>query len=343
MSKKPFKILIVSILLAFVMAFSWGCGLDLIPSTLPSNPSDSTQEVPSESPPTTVYCDVTVHFNNGEDNGSITVEKGKTFSAPNDPIKENYLFLGWYTSSKLQTKYDFSKPVNCDVDIYAGYEIDGKAITNAISTSKIKSVVKIYNYNYDKNLWGEKHGTTSQGSGFCFAIENNNYYFLTNCHVAFVNTSYTYHELIVEDYKGNQYQASIYNSAISASYDLACLVVSATETEFETLELCDSNPVAKDDLIVVGAPEGQTNCITFGEALSYKTINLAESEKEMSNVTFEVLETDAYANHGSSGCPVFDANLKICGVVFAGTEGTNKAYAVPVEKIKEFLTTYVYA
>ncbi len=345
MKNKSFKNLIVAILLAFVMVFSWGCEQfpqsQLPPETPPEIGSETSSETLENEELPTKYYGVSVHYNNGQENGLISVEKGKTFSAPSDPVKENYLFLGWYSSPALTNKYDFSKPVSKNLDIYAGYEIDGKTVTNAISTDKIKSVVKIYNKSYNKRFGVETGSSTSQGSGFCFAVNNGTYYFLTNCHVAKKESGFSYQTLVVEDYKGNQYQASLYNSAISADYDLACISITVEETDIKVLDLAQTNLEVGDDLIVTGAPQGQTNCITFGNAEQYTTISLS-TEKELSNITFPVIETRAYANHGSSGGPVLNSKLEVCGLLFAGNASSDKAYIIPIEKVHEFLTTFVY-
>ena len=62
----------------------------------------------------------------------------------------------------------------------------------------------------------------------------------------------------------------------------------------------------------------------------------------MSNVRFDVMTHTAYINHGSSGGPLLNSELKVVGVNFAGSETAEKGCAVPAEKVAEFLSAYVY-
>ena len=52
---------------------------------------------------------------------SKKVEAGKTVSKPNDPVKDYYNFKGWYTDKECTKAYDFSKKVNGDLILYAGW------------------------------------------------------------------------------------------------------------------------------------------------------------------------------------------------------------------------------
>ena len=51
-----------------------------------------------------------------------TVSKGETVEKPEDPVKNGFVFTGWYKDTELKEKYDFSAPVQEDVKIYAGWE-----------------------------------------------------------------------------------------------------------------------------------------------------------------------------------------------------------------------------
>ena len=50
---------------------------------------------------------VTFNSNGGSEVTSVEVEKGKTLTKPSDPIREGYVFDGWYTDSQLTLAYDF--------------------------------------------------------------------------------------------------------------------------------------------------------------------------------------------------------------------------------------------
>ena len=287
---------------------------------------------------------VNLCYNNGKTDGLIAVNAGETVKTPADPKKENYIFVGWYSDAALTKKYDFSKPVTQEITLYAGYELDGVALTNTISTETLKGVVTIYNKNYNTL----DSGLTAQGSGFCFHVQENVYYILTNCHVARKQDGYLFQEFTVEDYRGHRYTAELYSNyekrgdAISADYDLACLYFQADECLIEALEMTDSNLAVGENVISLGAPKNQSNSITYGKLLDYTPLTLSDGLVEASNVKFEVMATTACSNNGSSGGPMLSDKLAVVGVLYAGNTSTSRSYAVPIEKVKEFLNAYVY-
>ena len=59
----------------------------------------------------------------------IEVEKGKTLSRPEDPIKDGVLFIDWYLSSTYEgDPYDFNSPVNSDLTLYARWSDEEYAV-----------------------------------------------------------------------------------------------------------------------------------------------------------------------------------------------------------------------
>ena len=295
---------------------------------------------------TSAVCKVSVVYNNGASDGEISVKKGQTFPAPQDPAKTHYLFTGWYNSASLTEKYDFSEPVKENLTIYAGYSLDAVSLTNTITTETIKGVVKVYNKCYNSFMGHETSSSTSQGSGFCFRIEDGKYYILTNCHVAKEIAGYSYQKYTIEDYQGNEFTGYLYKNpdktvdAIAAEYDLACLYFTSSSTNVTTLPLAEANPLINDDVILLGAPKNQSNAITYGVVSAYTTIKVDATPDE-SNVTFDVIESSAYSNNGSSGGATLNANLQIVGVSYAVNDGRTKSYAIPIIKVREFLAQYV--
>lgn len=267
---------------------------------------------------------------------------------PVEPSKMNYIFNGWYKDPYFNYKYDFSKEVTESFKLYANYKINAVALTNQISTDLIKGVVKVYNKSVDTFLGLPISSSTSQGSGFCFHIQDGYYYILTNCHVAIIEDSYTYQNFTVVDYQGNEYKAYLYKnpnkkvSAIAAEYDLACLYFKPSSTNVKKLEFGSYNPSQLDDVIAIGAPKGQSNAITYGNVRSYKQITLTDTPKRESNVTFDIICHSAYTNNGSSGGPLLNSNLEVIGVNYAGSTSGSQEYAIPLKKVKEFLKDYVY-
>lgn len=319
----------------------------------PSNPSssggtynpsqDPGDEYPDTPRPANTHI-VKLVYNNGNKNKILYVENNKTFSTPDDPVRENYDFIAWYADRNLTKRYDFAQVVKSDTNLYAGYKLDAAKVTNEIGATYMKSVVKIYNESFNRSFFGSG-SSTSQGSGFCFHSQNGHYFILTNCHVARKKDGYSYQDITVEDYKGNIYTGYIFEGqgklgpAIDPAYDLACVYFKSNNTEVTPLPIA-ANPYLGEDVISVSAPEGQSNRIAFGSVSAYKKIDLSDSSPADSNVKFDVIEHSAFINRGSSGSALINPNGQVVGVNYAG--GEREFYAVPASRVIEFLNTYVY-
>ena len=64
---------------------------------------------------------VTFNSNGGTAVASVQTEQGLTLSQPSDPTREGFVFDGWYTSTALTTKYNFSTPVTSNLTLVAGW------------------------------------------------------------------------------------------------------------------------------------------------------------------------------------------------------------------------------
>ncbi|GHH98026.1 S8 family serine peptidase [Neobacillus kokaensis] len=67
------------------------------------------------------------------------VIKGSKTKAPAAPKKSGYTFIGWYKDAKFKTKFDFTKPITADANVYARYA------KNLAKPSKVKAVSTDYN------------------------------------------------------------------------------------------------------------------------------------------------------------------------------------------------------
>ena len=294
-----------------------------------------------------------VTFVNGSDRSNVIyVNDGDRVTMPSDPVKNNYVFIGWFSDYSCTRRYDFSKSVHSDLTLYAKFELDASKITNEISQNTMKSIVKIECQYYKEMLWGlikyDKSGWYS-GSGFCFSENDGYYYILTNCHVIKGPTGYDKMEIKVTDYKDNEYTAYLYNNpntkkdAISPEYDLACIYFKSNDTEVQPLKVLSTDPKVGDDVIAIGYPGRQNNTIAFGKVAQYCKVTLSDTPKYESNVTFDVIQHSAYTKGGSSGGPILNSNLQVIGVHYAGsTTYEDIHYAIPANKVTEFLNEYVY-
>ena len=67
---------------------------------------------------------VNVKFDtNGADEiKDITAAKNKTITKPADPVRDGFVFAGWYTDKKLTKEFDFSEKVTANITLYAKWE-----------------------------------------------------------------------------------------------------------------------------------------------------------------------------------------------------------------------------
>ena len=189
-------------------------------------------------------------------------------------------------------------------------------------------------------------GEVAQGSGIIIYETADNYYALTNNHVVYKDykgATSTHSVEIINCYDGAHPASILYQDA---NYDLAVIAFTKRnrQTELVDLEvtsLAHSNPSSTQALAAVGSPDGRHNSTTFGKALRYEKISLGDAAVEESNVRFSVLVHDVYTLSGSSGCAIINEQLQLAGIHYAcGFDefgGYVEGYAIPAEKIREFL------
>ena len=67
---------------------------------------------------------VTFHHNDGTPSFSVSLEVGSYIDQPDNPKKEGYSFLGWFSDTDLQTEWRFNENVvKENVDLYAKWQI----------------------------------------------------------------------------------------------------------------------------------------------------------------------------------------------------------------------------
>lgn len=287
----------------------------------------------------------TVTFRIGNKQEQVSVASGGVVSPPKSPKMENRIFSGWYTDAACKEAYDFSTPVFRDKTLYAGFVLDGAALTNAITLDVMPALVTVKNV-YRTSLSEE---ISSQGSGYIYKIENGTAYVITNCHVAYSPSPLQ--SITVRDFQGEMHEARIYRKnpsmepSISAAYDLAILTFTYYGSTLRELPLAQKEVAIGNEVISLGSPQNQSHAITYGKVLDFTAVDLKDSAPLESNVTFEVIYHSAAINNGSSGGPLLNGDLAVVGVNYAGTvpaegERFGKGCAVPLLKLEEFILLY---
>lgn len=97
------------------------------PSTTPNTTTNTTisttkpSTIPSTTPTPVQYFIVSIYLNN-ELIEEKEVKAGELITL-NNPVKEGYNFIGWFTDNSYTTKFDFNTNITTDTKIYAKFEV----------------------------------------------------------------------------------------------------------------------------------------------------------------------------------------------------------------------------
>ena len=161
-------------------------------------------------------------------------------------------------------------------------------------------------------------GGVSTGSGFAVSED----VLVTNRHVvAGADT------LQVSTYDGQDLLVETAGAAVVA--DLA--MVSTRSGLPAAVTLADADPAVGDPIEVVGFPGGGRLTSSTGTVIGFE-------EDPLDANTCQVIITDAVAEPGSSGSPMYDASGQVVGVVYAAAEDGSRSLAVPVSTLRRLLT-----
>ena len=96
---------------------------------------------------------VTFNANNGSEEKSVDVEKGKTVKKPADPKKDNYTFEGWYTDKACKKNFDFTTAITGDLTLYAKWKPVNYTVTfESNGGSAVKAQIVPYGSNASKPI-----------------------------------------------------------------------------------------------------------------------------------------------------------------------------------------------
>ena len=277
--------------------------------------------------------DIKLVYGNGEKNGKLRVRAGEEIEVPEDPVRENYIFCGWYSDAAMTERCDLLTDISSDMILYAKWIPDLEYVNNRFMKVYAKANVMVHS----SHLYRDMSVDSSLGSGVIIAHTSDSYYVLTNNHVVHSEGNPMKTEIAVMDAYGEMYEAYIVCS--DSDYDLA-IVRFKSKTQLSKIEISEGTPERNEPIIAVGHPGGQINVITYGDVVDMEETNI-ENGGKTSTVTFPVIWHTADIAEGSSGGALLNLDLELIGLNFAAatTEGGEFAYgyAIPADKILEFI------
>jgi S1-C subfamily serine protease len=132
--------------------------------------------------------------------------------------------------------------------------------------------------------------------------------------------------LQVSTYDGQDLLVETAGAAVVA--DLA--VVHTRSALPAAVTLAAADPEVGDPVEVVGFPGGGRLTSSTGRILGFDVDPLDANAGE-------VIVTDAEAEPGSSGSPMYDASGQVVGVVYAAAEDGSRSLAIPVSTLRPLL------
>ena len=281
---------------------------------------------------------VTYVYGDGRDNTVQGVIPFTSPSRPNDPVRENYIFSGWYTDKELTEPYSFRDTVTSPITLYAGWYPDYEKLSSAVSAFALDACVTVKVIHLERVGLMLTPSASSVGSGAILKERAGYYYLLTNSHVVELEEGCVEREYTVSDAYGNEYEGELVLD--SPERDLACIRFARGERELSALELAENAAVEGDTVVAIGSPQGKPNVITFGTVRGIREIDMQEGSAA-TNVDFPVIWHSAYVDHGSSGGALLDIELKVVGITFATSQGKDGKFAfgftIPKDTVAEFL------
>lgn len=212
-------------------------------------------------------------------------------------------------------------------------------LTNTVISANVMIEKKAYNYS---SHYGETDVIYSRASGVVFLLNYNGYYFvLTNEH--FINKKgRTYVDYTIYDYKNNSYEGFMQLNSDQEDYDLSVLFFKKEDENLHVIKRANKNPLISDEIISIGQPKGQFNSIMFGKIKHYAKTNFSDGK----NLTFDVINHDAFINDGSSGGALLDLDFNLVGINMSSSTdsvfGNARSQAIPIETIEYYLQTFFF-
>ncbi len=207
------------------------------------------------------------------------------------------------------------------------------SIYNHISSEIVKSTVMIKNTISILDF-------SSLGSGVIFDEDDTYYYVMTNSHVIGADDTYI-HNITVTLVNGDVIDATLVSYDIA--YDIAVVKFIKGTRDIDVIMMADENAHQDETVIILGHPNGQLQAMTIGYYLEMVTLTL--DDNAIGQVEFPVFRLSAPVQSGSSGSVVINEEFAMVGLVFAGNfvgtdTSTHYSYAIPIEKVYEFLALY---
>lgn len=224
---------------------------------------------------------------------------------------------------------------------YCGYESTSTAtvsaneaqrISNVLSGEEIyerakNSVVEIYALSHD--------GKNSMCSSGFVIFENG--FVLTNAHAVLDEFGQLAKKIQVKTTKGifKAYPVALGKPADGKTDNIDLCLLYVEDFNEKATSIGDSNALKNGQKVyLIGNSLGEGTCITSGI--------ISDKQRAVPGLSYPYIMTDAAANHGNSGGPLYNEQGEIIGVLVAGIDGAKGMnYAIPSSVAEAFMSYVV--
>ena len=180
---------------------------------------------------------------------------------------------------------------------------------------------------------------TGAGSGFIFDYDDEYVFIATNHHVI------AYADAITISLDDNE-RVSAMAIGSHTDTDLAVLAVSRALLDEKNVPYtvaklgCSDSMRMGDTVVAIGNAMGAGQTVTKGIVSAVDLQITVRDPNSRTNLTLDVLQTDAAVNHGNSGGPLINQDGEVIGIVTAklfgqGIEGMG--YVLPINNVRDLL------
>lgn len=268
--------------------------------------------------PEATYYDVTFDAQNDLDPTVYQVKENETVAQPSKPVKENYLFTGWYQEVECTNLFDFNTLITASITLYAGWIEDPYSYA-IINGTNLKGDSNGSYASFD----GSHIVTTSDGTGNEFSYTTSNVRFYSN----------------QIQFRGSSYNPHLYNGTTVKGYISAIEIESITEGE---LNVYTSDRVINDVTGLTATTLNASNSIyDLPTDLHHTYFYISGANAKLSNIKIRYTYDETFAKYSirfNAGKGVFKDGK---GATISVNEGETYTGNVPTADDLE-MTAYKY-
>lgn len=200
------------------------------------------------------FYDITIDYNyDGAPEGeAFELEEDECIEEPDIPVRDGYVFQGWYTDSECNALYNFDTEIAEDISLYAGWKEEGDTAADYIFEAEYTDLTGIAGGGFSSNPMGKDligNGADASNGGYLAWLCKE------GCKITFEITSDQAAEAVLEVRLGA-------NVDFAMNPEKYTICVNDEKIVYDEISLQMNQKLKNYELGVISLKEG-TNVITF--------------------------------------------------------------------------------